>query len=203
MEFLLHTGDLESPGGARSWDAFRAKVVSFGKPLYVVIGNHELYGGSREEFVRFFCLPGTSYSFTHRDTHVVLLDNANGSFDPATLAWLDADLSAHGKGKEGIARLVVAMHIPPRTETLAPHGTGRGYGEQSEKLLEILKRHGVDLLLCGHEHMHVVEDWDGIPVIVSGGAGAPMAPFHRFGFYRIDVAPEGLRETFIPVRANP
>lgn len=203
MEFLLHTGDLESPGGERSWEAFRAKAAGFRKPLRVLIGNHELYGGgSRESFVKFFALPGTSYSFTHRDAHFALVDNAGGSLDEAALAWLDRDLLEHPKGNGGVRHQVVAMHIPPQTETLAPHGTRRGYAEQSRKLLSILKRHGVDLVLCSHEHMHAVEDWEGIPVIVSGGAGAPLLPFQRFGFYEIDVGPERIGWRFVPVRPD-
>jgi hypothetical protein len=45
----------------------------------------------------------------------------------------------------------------------------------------------------------MVEDWSGIKVIVSGGAGAPLVPFQKYGFYRIDVTPGGLRETFLPI----
>jgi hypothetical protein len=45
----------------------------------------------------------------------------------------------------------------------------------------------------------IVEDWSGIKVIVSGGAGAPLVPFQKYGFYRIDVNSGGFRDTFIPI----
>src|SRR3989304_1648894 len=45
MEFLIHTGDLEQPGGAAAWQTFREKTKEFTKPLFLVIGNHELQGG--------------------------------------------------------------------------------------------------------------------------------------------------------------
>lgn len=199
MEFLIHTGDIEETGGKVSWNAFRQRTAGFPKPLYVVFGNHEIRGGTREEFAAFFDLPGTNYSFTHRDARFFILDNSNGSLPASTLAWLAGELAANPKGKNGIAFLVVAMHIAPRTETIFPHGTKPGYVEQSDELFKLLQQYKVDLVLCSHEHLHRVEDWDGIRVIVSGGAGAPMYPFHRFGFYRIDFDGKEVREKFLPI----
>ncbi len=201
MEFLLHTGDMvnrESPG---EWDAYREATASFRKPLRVVIGNHELYGGgTAERFAERFGLPGSSWSFNHKDAHFAIVDNAKGTFPDDTLAWLDRDLAAHPKGRGGITTLIVAMHVPPASEGIRPHGTRFDYGERSAKLLSILKRHEVDAVLSGHEHMQHVEDWEGILLLVSGGAGAPMVPFQRYGFYRIDVGNGRVRETFEPIR---
>ncbi len=200
MEFLIHTGDLERPGGTKSWETFRQRTAGFPKPLHVVIGNHEIRGGDEKEFAKFFGLPGPSYSFTHRNAHFVVLDNSRGRFPKGTLDWLDRELAGHRKGKNGTRFLVVAMHAPPRTDSLTPHGMDRRYGEQSAKLLGILTRHKVDLVVCSHEHMQVVDEWNGIKVIVSGGGGAPMFPFQRHGFYRVDLADDGaVRETLITV----
>ena len=197
MEFLLHTGDMvnkESPG---EWDLYREATARFRKPLRVVIGNHELYGGGTpEKFAERFGLPGTSWSFTHKDAHFAIVDNARGTFSDKTLVWLDRDLAAHPKGKGGITALIVAMHIPPGTNGIRPHGTRHDYEEWSVKLLAILKRHGVDAVVSGHEHMQHVEDWEGVMVLISGGAGAPLAPFQRYGYYRIDVENGRVRETF-------
>lgn len=204
MEFLLHTGDVvnrESPG---EWETYRKATASFRKPLFVVIGNHELYGGgTAERFAERFGLPGTSWSFTHKDAHFAIVDNAKGTFSDNTLAWLDRDLAAHPKGKDGITTLIVAMHIPPAPGGSRPHGTRYDYEARSAKLLAILKRHGVDAVVSGHEHMQHVEDWDGVLLLVSGGAGAPLAPFQRYGFYRIDVENGRVRETFLRVRPAP
>jgi 3',5'-cyclic AMP phosphodiesterase CpdA len=201
MEFLLHTGDMVGRDTPKEWEAYREATATFRKPLRVVIGNHELHGGGkRERFSGRFGLPGTSYSFNHKDAHFAIVDNAGGSLPETTLAWLDRDLSDHPKGKDGISVIVVAMHIPPRTDGIAPHGTANGYEAQSGKLLGILKRHRADLVLCGHEHMQAAEDWDGIRVVVSGGAGAPLMPFQQYGYYRIDVENGTVREMFQPVK---
>lgn len=201
MEFLLHTGDMVNQDSPGEWDAFREATARFRKPLRVVIGNHELYGGgTREKFAERFGLPGTSWSFTHKDAHFAIVDNAKGTFPDNTLAWLDRDLAAHPKGKGGITTLIVAMHIPPRSDGVFPHGTRYDYEERSAKLLAILKRHGVDAVLSGHEHMQYVEDWEGVLLLISGGAGAPMVPFQRYGYYRIDVENGRVRESFRRVR---
>jgi len=201
MEFLLHTGDMVNKDSAREWEAYGVATAAFRKPLRVVIGNHELYGGGkREKFAERFGLPGVSYSFDHKDAHFAVVDNARGEFSPETLAWLDRDLADHPKGTDGVSVIVVAMHIPPRTEEIFPHGTAINYEAQSGKLLEILRRHRADLVVCGHEHMQKVRDWEGVLVVVSGGAGAPLMPFQRYGYYRIDVEKGTVRETFQPVK---
>jgi 3',5'-cyclic AMP phosphodiesterase CpdA len=200
MEFLLHTGDLVTNGTDAEWEAFGVVTASFRKPLRVAPGNHDVRKGTRDGFVRRFGLPGTNYSFRHKDAHFAIVDNAGGVLSDNTLAWLERDLAEHPAGKEGVSVIVVAMHVPPRTDGISPHGVKRDYGEQSAKLLGILKRHRVDLILCSHEHMHHDEEWEGIRVIVSGGAGAPLLLFQRYGYYRIDVDGERIRGTFQPVR---
>jgi 3',5'-cyclic AMP phosphodiesterase CpdA len=201
MEFLLHTGDMVNSDSSGEWDLYRETTARFRKPLRVVIGNHELYGGGTSEmFAERFGLPGSSWSFTHKDAHFAIVDNAKGTFPDNTLAWLDRDLAAHPKGKDGITTLIVAMHIPPETDGIHLHGTRSDYEEKSAMLLTILKRHEVDAVLSGHEHMQYVEDWKGVMVLISGGAGAPLAPFQTYGYYRIDVKNGRVRETFKPVR---
>jgi 3',5'-cyclic AMP phosphodiesterase CpdA len=204
MEFLLHTGDMVNNDAPVEWDRYRKATARFSKPLRVVIGNHELYGGGTPgKFEERFGLPGASWSFTHKDAHFAMVDNAKGTFPDNTLAWLDRDLAAHPKGKDGITTLIVAMHVPPSTEGMRPHGTRNDYQEQSAKLLAILKRHGVDAVLSGHEHMQYIENWDGVLMLISGGAGAPLAPFQTYGYYRIDVENGRVRESFrriLPVK---
>jgi 3',5'-cyclic-AMP phosphodiesterase len=201
MEFLLHTGDMVNKDSPDEWDAYHEVTARFGKPLYAVIGNHELYGGGKPgEFAERFGLPGTSWSFTHKDAHFAIVDNAKGTFPDNTLAWLDRDLAAHPKGKGGITTLIVAMHVPPASDGKRPHGTRFDYGERSARLLSILKRHGVDAVLSGHEHMQHVEDWEGVLLLISGGAGARMVPFQMYGFYRIDVENGTVKASFRRIR---
>jgi predicted phosphodiesterase len=201
MEFLVHAGDMVDRDDERNWRRFLRRTASFGKPIHPVAGNRDGSGPeARKRFAKRFDVPGTEYSFTRRDARFAVLDNSGGSISGRSLAWLDRDLASHPKGEDGIGFLIVAMHIPPDTGTLHPHGTRPGYAEQSEKLLAILKKHGVDAVLSGHEHMTHAEDWDGTLVVVSSAARVPLLPLQRRGFFRIDVENGKVRETFVPIR---
>ena len=102
MEFLLHTGDMVNKDSPGEWDLYREATARFRKPLRAVIGNHELYGGGTpEKFAERFGLPGASWSFTHKDAHIAIVDNAKGTFPDNTLAWLDRDLAAHPRERAG------------------------------------------------------------------------------------------------------
>ncbi len=202
-ELLVHTGDVESPAGAAAWKAFQAKLGPLGKPFVVAIGNHELVGATREEFVRAFQLPGASYAFAHLDARFVVLDTADGKLPDERLEWLDRELSAHPKGKDGVTYLILAMHYPPALGGLRPHGTSPVFEQQSRKLHDILVRRKVDLVLCGHEHLNAVLEWEGIPVVLSGGGGAPLAPFGSYGYYRVELSKGRIRETLVRVSPKP
>jgi hypothetical protein len=110
MEFLVHAGDMVNRNTEEEWERFRKATASFRKPLYPVIGNHELSGNwtrARKRFAKRFGLPGTAYSFTHKNARFAILDNADGTLPEKTLSRLDRDLAAHPKGTGGIS-------FPPR-----------------------------------------------------------------------------------------
>ncbi len=200
MEFLVHTGDMVDRDTEREWRRVRAKTAPFGKPLHAVNGNHDSRGkGARKRFAKRFGLPATDYSFTRKDAHFAILDNSGGTLPDRTLSWLDRDLAAHPKGEDGIAFHIVAMHIPPDTGTVRPHGVRSGYEEQSRKLLKILEKHGVDAVLSGHEHMNHSETWEGILLVVTSAERVSLLPLQRRGFFRIDLENGKVRETFVPV----
>jgi len=204
MEFLIHVGDMTERGKEEEWARFRKAAASLRKPLYPVIGNRDKAGkGAGARFAQRFGLPGTSYSFNHRDAHFAVLDNAGLSLTEKALAWLDRDLAAHPKGGNGIAFLVVAMHVPPATDEIRPHGTRPGYEAQSRELLRILKKHRVDAVLAGHEHMNLANDWEGILVVVTGIERIPFLPFQRTGFHRIALEDGAVRATFVPIDEAP
>jgi 3',5'-cyclic AMP phosphodiesterase CpdA len=204
MEFLVHGGDMVNRDTTEEWERFRRATADFGKPFYPVIGNHDRNGGrSVARFAKRFGLPGTFYSFARRDARIWVVDNSSGSLPKALLSRLNRELSAHPKGKDGVSHLIVAMHIPPANEDLAPHGTRRGYDGESRKLMEILKRNRVDAVLCGHEHINLAEERDGVLVVVSSVSEFPLLPLQRRGFYRIDLEDGEVRAVFIPVGREP
>jgi hypothetical protein len=134
VDFVLVTGDLvrdalrvsEETARAR-YELFRKEKEAFPVPLWVVPGNHEIFGierhrsGVSEEnplygkaMYRRFLGP-TYYSFNHGGVHFVALDTADvfdrwyyGHVDETQLAWLAEDL-AHVPAETPI---VTFNHIP-------------------------------------------------------------------------------------------
>jgi Icc-related predicted phosphoesterase len=95
-----------------------------------------------------------------------LLDSASAMLDRRVYRWLDGWLKA-GRNQTH----VVAMHIPPMDPTGTRHG---GFASKNEaaKLLNQLKKFGVDLTLYGHIHTYLAFENAGIPAHIAGGGGA-------------------------------
>ena len=63
-----------------------------------------------------------------------------------------------------------------------PVGLDR-FPEARDEFWAILKKYGVKAYICSHEHLYQASRHDGIWQIVSGGAGAPLAPLRFGGFF--------------------
>lgn len=167
-ELVVHLGDVPHP--VPGLDAHRVALAVAGETyaplgarLHVVPGNHDVGDkphplspapGATEAkhavFVEHWGAPWRS--FDHRGVHFVLLDtpvfNSGSAREAEQWAWLEADLAA-AAGR----RSFVFVHYPPflldpgepeHYDNLAEPGRGR--------LLELLRRHGVEALFAGHVH---------------------------------------------------
>lgn len=132
-----------------AWDDFiQRQIGAFKKtPVFLAIGNHELYGATRDEVRRRFRawlasdelhaqrrvdaargLYGTEgetyYHFVRKGVDVITLDNADGSFSPAQLVWLSRVLAADA-ADDSIRTIVAGMHAA------LPYSTARGHAMDS------------------------------------------------------------------------
>lgn len=129
-----YTEDEMSRYEETAWSDFVEKQVRpfGGVPVFLGIGNHELYGRTREQFAEAFRPwlsqkrlhlqrlldakreiddPGpTSYHFVHRGVDFIYLDNADeASFTSRQLVWLRRVLAADAKD-DSVKAIVVGMH---------------------------------------------------------------------------------------------
>jgi 3',5'-cyclic AMP phosphodiesterase CpdA len=173
--FAIHAGDLVNWGSRDfEWAAwFKSVGFIHGMiPAVPVVGNHEYFdgivgpGGTQVTALSVlwrpqFALPEvaalpealkeTVYSFEYADTIVVVLDTMAAEHFAAQAAWLDATLAASDATWK-----IVTMHHPmfellERTGFAAAGETGP---ERREIFLPVLARHGVDLVLQGHDHSY-------------------------------------------------
>jgi predicted phosphodiesterase len=144
-------------------------LLDEGVRFYAVLGNHD---DPRQRFYPAFNMNGERY-YTFRppadpltklteQVRVFALDST--SLDAAQLAWLDREL---GRSRERWK--ICVLHHPLYT-------SGR-YTTQSRltrwRLESLFVRHGVDVVLSGHEHIYQRSTLQqGVQYFISGGAGS-------------------------------
>jgi acid phosphatase type 7 len=168
FDLILHTGDVAYDDGSLGQyeenvfgvygDLFRSI------PFFPAAGNHDYRTQSAAPFRDVFNLPGASgekwYSYDWGPVHFVALDT---EADYRTQAeWLDEDLSA-----TQLPWKVIYMHRPPYSS--GSHGSDTAL---RKALAPVVKRHGVQLVLAGHDHDYErMLPQDGTAYLVTGGGG--------------------------------
>jgi len=168
FDFIIHTGDVAYDNGTIG--QFEDNVFGVYSELFENLaffpapGNHDKETMQGAPFRQVFSLPivgdVTWYSYDWGNLHLAALDT---EADYATqAAWLDADLAATTQPWK-----IVYLHRPPYSS--GAHGSDtrlRGL------LAPVLERHGVQLVLAGHDHDYErVNPQNGVNYVVTGGGG--------------------------------
>ncbi|HEU4595066.1 MAG TPA: metallophosphoesterase [Pyrinomonadaceae bacterium] len=164
FEFALLMGD-NMYGGEKAED-FKAKFEDVYRKLldeqvtfYASLGNHD---ESNQRFYDLFNMKGEEYYRIEKGNVAFYALNSN-YMDKKQVQWLEAQL-ANDKSEWKIA----FFHHPP-------YSSGGKHGSSS-KLREIVEpiflRHGVNVVLAGHEHFYErVKPQKGIYYFISGAGG--------------------------------
>ena len=168
-DVILTTGDnFYSPAGRATranFDRPEACLLRAGLPWRATWGNHDL--GGRSTATR-LASPRRWYSFARGPVRVIVLDGNNPS-SRAQLRFLRTTL---GRAMEPVR--IVSIHQPPYTAGL--HAPSRA---QQRLLVPLFRRHGVSLVLSGHNHAYERMVTGGITYVVTGGGGAGLYPCVR------------------------
>ena len=176
ISMVLHVGDLAYSDG--TFEQFESAYYGFNAPLmrrlpfFSTPGNHEYYTDFAAPYLSGIVAPesgvpaadqGRYYSFDWGDAHFVSLDSnlLSSSSAAQMLAWLNADLAATNQHW----RIVFLHHTP--------YPTGFHLGDPAclavQQLVNpIVERHGVQLVLAGHEH-----GYERTHALVGGEPAAP------------------------------
>jgi len=165
FDAVLLLGDNVYPAGdpaglqATVFDPF-APELDHGAELFAILGNHDVKDGHAEAQMRALDMPGRWWARTFGDVLVVGLDSTSTD-DPAQRAWLERTLE-HSDAQWKI----VAVHHPPYSA-----GYQGSDDAVREQFAPLFARHGVQLVLSGHEHDYQrSEIIDGVTYVVTGGA---------------------------------
>lgn len=147
VSFCLGLGDLAHQGSPESIRAIDRMAREAGLRLYATPGNHDNdLDGTTAVFEQ--VLPGQlNYRFEHQGWQFVVIDSTEGTkwdqtrVQPATLAWLDAELPRIDAGQP----LVLCTHFPLASST--PHCV-----INAEEVLARFENHNLQLTMGGHYH---------------------------------------------------
>ena len=192
-DHIAVTGDFVNLALNAEFEPARVWLESVGPPdrVSIVPGNHDAYVRATQHRIAqcwggYFTgddAPGGSFPFLRRRGPLALIGVSSAVPTPPLMAtgWLGRQqLDALEKQLDLIATeplfRILLIHHPLRSQARAKRLT------DSDELLALLKRHGVDLVLHGHDHVHSTIWIDGpersIPVI-----GVPSASALAHGHY--------------------
>lgn len=176
IDFAVHTGDMVEQGGVKGeWLQFfqieRPLLVD--TPIVPAIGNHDISG--RNYFQRYFL-----HDLWAADRNYFVLDWGN-----LRLLVLDTGIEcrdgcaqyafAERALREGQRRgqlMAIMLHYPPYSS--GEHGSQL---EVQRPVAALAKKHGVELVIAGHDHDYErTRSIDGTTYMVSGSGGAPIRP---------------------------
>lgn len=167
-DFMIHTGDLAYDRGKLSEfeaNVFRVYADLFQNlPFFPTPGNHEYESHGGAAYRDVFAIPGDGgeqfYSFDWGRVHFASIDTEQDY--AKQIAWLDRDLAA-----TKLPWKVVYLHKPPFSA--GDHGSDTAL----QKLLApVVEKHGVQLVLAGHDHHYErVTPQRGVAYFVTGGGG--------------------------------
>ncbi len=167
-DLIIHTGDVAYDDGTIGQyedNVFGVYAEMFSSiPFFPAAGNHDYKTLQGAPFRDVFALPGDSgekwYSYDWGMVHFVALDTES---DYATqAAWLDKDLAANKAPWK-----VVYLHRPPYSS--GNHGSDT---RLRNLLAPVLEKHGVQLVLAGHDHDYErMIPQNGVAYVVTGGGG--------------------------------
>ncbi len=165
FEFVLLTGD--NIYGADNAAEMKRKFEDPYKALldkkvkfYASLGNHD---NPNQRFYKLYNMNGERY-YTFRPKMGVRIFALDSNYiDPRQIEWLEKELAASGSEWK-----IVYFHHP-----LYSSGRNHGPALSTREVLEpIFVRHGVSVVLTGHEHFYErIKPQKGILHFISGGGG--------------------------------
>lgn len=169
-----------------------------GLPIFFGIGNHDLIAGKSGDLFRSYFGPDHFWQRFGRNLFL-MINNVERDRWKGEVDWLTQALKEQWQAGDHV---YLFMHKPTYDEGSEPGMSAA----QSEKLYQVLSRYPNVTILASHDHTYREYSFNGIPVYVTGEAGAPQ---HRsppsYGYILMECGRENCRLThrvlgYIPPR---
>lgn len=165
-DISLIVGDMVPFGSRQIYQNFTDFTNSMaGNPVYTLKGNHDT-----EFFTEFFGSP--NYAIVANNLLIVVLDNAARVFTPEALVFSRKILNEVSR-----ENIIFAFHYPPPN----PKASNSINYPDWESFRSIYNPflNKIRYFISGHVHSLVESSIDGIPVIITGGAGARIESVNK------------------------
>jgi 3',5'-cyclic AMP phosphodiesterase CpdA len=200
LDFLLIPGDLTQHGEPENHQWLSDRLSQLPYPVYVIPGNHDVpvpeadhqsiswgafpayyrrfgYGQTESLYYCTVIAPGVKLiglNSNQFDTN----GQQTGAVDAEQLAWLESCLAQ----SEGELVLIMIHHnVLEHFPNQADHPIGQRYMlNQASALLNILRRHRVQLVFTGHLHVQDIAYRDGLFDITTGSLVSYPHPYRVF-----------------------
>jgi Icc protein len=179
--FIVHAGDITRFGSAREFAGPVAILRACPVPVVVIPGNHDLETEKGRFFEQVF--GPLDFYFQAGSFRFICINNADDALDGSFIRLPAGDAPQELEGLvAGKAPVCIVMHQPPATAAITEHVSV----PVTAPLTALLQKHGpgIRAILCGHIHGYAATELEGVPVIISGGAGAPLQDNKGAGFVR-------------------
>jgi predicted phosphodiesterase len=154
------------------------KIFASETPMVYARGNHETRGSFAERFPRYFPTPTKQLYYLFRQGPVCLVvldcgeDKPDSDIEYSGLAAFDNYRDKQALWLQNAVREDVFTKAPFRVVIIhmPPFGGWHGEKHVEQKFVPILNKAGIDLMLCGHLHHHILKQAGNVhhfPVIVN------------------------------------
>lgn len=174
-DFVFITGDLvNDPADPVQDSIYKVRLAEINAPVYVVPGNHDYLGFTREKQQAYITRRGYDrFSFQAKGCAFIGIDS-NCIIDGAQEAeseqweWLEKELAA----ARNCRYTFVFLHSPVIRESVdEPEDYFNFPTDKRRQYIDLFKRYGVDAVLAGHCHQEFSCTVDGILFTVAGSVG--------------------------------
>jgi predicted phosphodiesterase len=189
--FIVVAGDCTDAGNRAQIKKFRAISENMGRPVYPVLGNHDIYHSG---FPNWKELIGSSvYRIDGDSAMLLMLDSANGTLGARQIDWVKKNMAARNAGQKNV---FVFSHMNLFTaESFSLNSLEQLTDIRERARLLSLFSGKAAMVFTGHTHLRVLHKAGGVDYV-------SVEAFRDTGaFVRVYVDGGGVRYTFEKVDA--
>lgn len=187
---LMLVGDIVS-GRREHYELFSEITDTITKPLFFMIGNHDLYFDGWKSFYEFFGSSSYYFTVTTSDTSdlYICLDSGGGTLGKSQVAWLKNLLDEQ---RENYRYCIISSHVnilrTRRTSSTNP------LVEEVAFLLDLFAKYDVNLVITGHDHVQDVAKIGNTTILILD---AVVDSNPDAGFLKVTANPDNLTYEFV------